>query len=175
MKTSANEETKCTNRLFSPAKLAGLLVVILTAFFTTSCGGDDKDDEPDNPNPGTELGSIIGTWVYEESSYDPEDKETASMVMTLKFNSDYTGSVVEDWTYSRASSHYSYSMNFSWSTTSDSNGNDILRVSYVSGDQGMMDLFPGSDNTVLWTRQYVLTGNILNIYGGNGVWVFNRR
>lgn len=65
-------------------------------------------------------------------------------------------------------------MDFYWSITSDANGNDIMRVSYVSGDKNT-ELFYGDINTALWTRQYVVTGNILNVYTDGGVWVFHKK
>ena len=104
--------------------------------------------------------------MYEE--VDDSDYGYESIKMTLTFNSDNTGKIVEDWEWtSRAESKEKYSMEFSWSITTDSNGNNTLRVSYISGDKDT-EIFYGNDNTVLWTRQYVLTGKILNIYG-NGL------
>ncbi len=141
----------------------------LLMFFTmgiclSSCGSDD--DEPTG-------GNLVGKWVYTETYSEDEGAGTIEMILT--FNSNNTGSIVERWQYqSKASSNETYSMEFSWSTTTDTNGNDILRISYVSGDRET-ELFPGYSNTVLWTRQYVLTGKILNIYGGSGVWVFNKK
>lgn len=146
------------------AHFAGIIAVVLTAFMATSCG---EDDEPST------SGSLVGTWVLEESLSDYDS--SAKLKMTLKFNSDNTGSVVEEWTSeSRATEHNIYSMNFSWSTTTDSDGDDILRVSYVSGDKNT-ELFSGNSSTVLWSRQYVITGKILNVYVNNGVWVFNKK
>ncbi len=142
-----------------------LLMAILSGVVSTSCSSDDND-EP-------KAQSIVGKWELYES-YE-EDDETGSIQMVLTFNSDYTGSIDETWRYqSRASQVENYHMDFNWSTTTNSNGSDILKISYVSGDKET-ELFPGYSTTVLWTREYVLTGKILNIYGGDGVWVFNRK
>jgi len=156
------------NKFFNLAKFTGILVIMLTTLMATSCGGDDDKDEPSN------SASITGTWTFEETLTD-EDGST-SLMMTLIFNKDNTGSIVEVWnTESRASGSNTYSMEFSWSSTTNSNGDNILSVSYVSGDKNT-ELFPGSSSTALWKRQYVVTGKILNIYDGdNGVWVFNKR
>lgn len=141
-----------------------MVITIMSGLTVTSCSSDD--DEP-------KAVSIVGKWQHQET-YSDED-ESGSISMTLTFNSDRTGSIIEDWTYeSRASSHQSYKMDFSWATSTDSNGNEILKISYVSGDK-VTELFPGGSSTVLWTRQFVLTGNILNIYDSDGVWVFNRK
>lgn len=165
MKQTNCEERQSGRAFFKLAHFAAVVIIALTGFTFSSCGGDD--DEP------AKNASLIGTWVYEELNQDDDVMENVKM--TLKFDANNTGSIVEEWLYeTRASSHETYSMKFSWSTTSDSNGNDILRISYVSGDKNT-ELFPGGVNTVLWTRQYVLTGKILNIYGGDGVWVFNRK
>lgn len=146
------------------AHFAGIVAIIMTAFMATSCS---EEDEPST------SGSIVGTWVLEEGTSDYDS--SAKLKMTLKFNKDNTGSIVEEWTSeSKATEHDIYSMNFSWSTTTDSNGNDILRVSYVSGDKDT-ELFYGGASTVLWTRQYVITGKILNVYLNDGVWVFNKK
>lgn len=133
----------------------------------TSCGKDNSDPEPD-PEP-IDMSDITGTWIHTETSSDGN----ATVSMRLTFNKNYTGSIIEDWMFqSKASSTETYSMQFEWSTIRD-NGNDMLKVSYVSGDK-QTELFPGSAGTVLWSRQYVRTGNILNIYQGSGVWVFNK-
>lgn len=148
-------------------KYAALLVAVLfVTFGFTSCGDDDDD------GGGAASTSIVGTWRYTEAEADDDGIESMDMVLT--FNSDHSGRIVENWTSStRAAASVSYTMDFQWTTATDSNGNDILKVSYVSGDRNT-ELFLGGPNTVLWTRQYVLTGNILNIYGGDGVWVLRR-
>ncbi|MBO4995551.1 MAG: hypothetical protein J6C78_06245 [Muribaculaceae bacterium] len=148
--------------------LSMLLALMFIPVVFSSCGGDDDDDEPISSN------GLVGYWTLEEV-YDSDDGDIRTSVkMTLKFNKDNSGEIVEELTSeSRASTHKTYTMKFSWSTTSDSNGNDILRVSYISGDKTTM-LFPGSSNTVLWTRRYVRTGNILNVYCNDGVLVFNK-
>ena len=147
-------------------------MLVMTLLFMTvtlpSCGGDD--DEP-TPAPT----SILGTWECSEE-YEDED-EVASIKMELKFNKDNTGSITETWsasTKTKASSTETYSMKFSWATTMNSDGNEILKISYISGDKNT-ELFPGTSSTVLWQRQYILTGNILNVFGGDGVWVFKRK
>lgn len=153
-------------KFFSLARFAGILVVLLTTFIASSCSKDDND------NPSN-SGALVGTWVTETTG--SSDGGFVSMKITIKFNKDNTGSIVEEWSsQTRASSHESYSMNFSWSTTSNANGDDIMRISYVSGDQNT-ELFPGSGSTALWTRKYVVTGKILNIYDGDGVWVLNKK
>lgn len=173
MKKSNNEERLTKNRFFKSVRYAGMLFLALFALVVTSCGGDDNDDPEPVPDAPQTTNGLVGTWSLTETASD--ETGSGSLTMTLTFNADNTGSIVEDWYItSRASSRETYSMSFSWSVTSDSNGNDILRISYVSGDKNT-EIFPGSSTTVLWTRQYVLTGNILNIYGGSGVWVFNRR
>lgn len=142
-----------------------LLVMTVTL---PSCGGDD--DEP-TPAPT----SILGTWECLEE-YENEE-EVASVKMELKFNKDNTGSIAETWTsYTKTRSSYTevYTMQFSWATTTSSDGNEILKISYISGDKNT-ELFYGSSSTVLWQRQYILTGNILNVFGGDGVWVFKRK
>lgn len=140
-----------------------MALVMISGIMASSCS---KDDEP-------EQESILGKWEYSETETDEDG--TVSISMTLTFKSDRTGSIVEDWSATtRSTSNYRYSMDFSWTTTSDSNGNDILKISYVDGDKNT-ELFPGGSNTVLWTRQYVQTGKILNIYGSDGVWVFNKK
>lgn len=131
-----------------------LLTVVMVASFS-SCSDDDDQ---------LKTSSIVGKWVCSVE----DDDESFSMVLTL--NSDATGTIEELFT-TRAS--YSYNMKFSWSTATDSNGDTTLKVSYISGDK-VTELFPGSSSTALWSRQYVLTGDILNIYQGDGVWVFNR-
>lgn len=160
-----HKETKHQDKIFKLTNFVGILAVIMFNFLATSCGKDD----PSSP------GALHGTWILEATDEDDDYIET--LKMTLKFNKNNTGSIVEDWHgETRASEHETYSMDFSWSTTSDSNGNDILRVSYVSGDKDM-DLFPDySGNTALWTCRYVITGKILNIYTSDGdVWVFNKK
>ncbi len=149
------------------AQFASILVVVLTAFFATSCS--DSDDEPST------KGSIYGTWTFEDSFID-EDDIMNNLNITLTFNKDNTGSIVEVWGFeSRASETYTYSMNFSWTTTSDSNGNDIMKLGYISGDKNT-EIFKGSQNTVLWSRKYVITGNILNIYDlDDNLWVLHRK
>lgn len=147
-------------RTFSIFLLCALLAPALT-----SC----DDNEPE-----TDLESIVDTWEFSESASDDDSSTEIKMVLT--FNSDHTGVISETWvTQSRASSSATYTMNFSWSTTSDSNGNNILKISYVSGDKNIL-IFGGGSNTVLWSRQYILTGTILNIHSGDsGVWVFHRK
>lgn len=168
MKQTTSEELQHRSKFFNLAKFAGIFIVMLTALMTTSCGNDDDDDIMDS-------GNITGTWVLEEIDNDPDDDYTSSIKITLKFNKNATGSIVEEWTTtSKATNHEVYTMNFSWSTTADADGNDILRISYVSGDKNT-ELFPGGSGTVLWKRQYVVTGKILNIYDGDGVWVLNKR
>lgn len=143
-----------------------MILSIMTAFTITSCK-DNKDE------PATSSKGLVGTWIYTESYSDAY--ESQDITMTLTFNSDNTGSIVENWVYeTKATSNETYKMNFSWSTTTDANGTDILRISYVSGDKNT-ELFYGSEGTVLWTREFVLTGKILNIYGGDGVWVFKKK
>lgn len=145
--------------------IAFAFVAMLMTFMASSCGKDEESDPP-------VVGGLNGTWFLEETSESGSYSNT--LRMTLTFRDDHTGSIVENWTtVSRASENNTYAMEFSWSSTSDSNGNDILRVSYVSGDKNT-EIFAGDSNTVLWTRQYVVTGNILNIYQGGGVWVFHR-
>lgn len=132
----------------------------------TSCS---KDDEYDTSGSG----ALIGTWILEESS--EESDFSGALNMTLTFRSNNTGSIVEEWiTNTRATEINKYAMDFYWSITSDANGNDIMRVSYVSGDKNT-ELFYGDINTALWTRQYVVTGNILNVYTDGGVWVFHKK
>lgn len=140
------------------------LLMVVTGLSFTSC--KDDDDKPKD-------GSIVGTWRYSEVVYDDNDeREVLNMVLT--FNSNKTGKIVETWEYeTRSASVETYSMDFTWATTTDASGNEILKVSYVSGDHDT-EVFMGSESTVLWTRQFVLTGNILNIYGNDGVWVFKR-
>lgn len=140
-----------------------MTLVMMTAAMFSSCSNDDEPKED----------SIVGKWEYTET--ETTEDGSISISMTLTFKSDKTGSIVENWSINtRASSNRQYSMDFSWSTTSDSNGNDILKVSYVDGDKNT-ELFPGSASTVLWSRQYVQTGKILNIYSNDGVWVFNKK
>ena len=145
--------------------LTVMILVIMTGFTTTSCSDDDDKEKKAN---------IAGKWEYSDSSTSSGSINTVRMVLT--FNSDKTGSIDETWSsQSRASMDSHYNMKFSWATTTDSNGNDILKISYVSGDKET-ELFPGNESTVLWTRQYVLTGKILNIYSGSSsVWVFNKK
>lgn len=144
----------------------GMIVVIMTTLLCVSCKKDDPDD-------GTGSKSLVGTWVFQDSYED--DEEWESVTMTLTFKSNNTGKIVEDWRWgSRADGGSSYSMEFNWSCTTDANGNDILRVSYVSGDKNT-ELFYGYDDTALWKRQYVLTGKILNIYDDGDVWVFKKK
>ena len=139
-----------------------LTIVLMSAVTVTSCS-DDNDGPSD---------SIVGKWVLTQT--DIEDDGTYSVTMTLVLNSNKTGYIAENWSSStKASSSEDYRMDFSWATSTDSDGNDILKVSYVSGDKNT-ELFPG-ENVVLWQRQYVHTGNILNIYQGSGVWVFNKK
>lgn len=151
-----------------------LLVTILAVSMglgMASCKKDKDDDEPKGP----ESPSLIGTWTLEESDYDPEEGAWVKVSMVLNLNEDNTGRISENWTFeTKASSSFSYAMNFSWSTTVNANGDETLVVSYVSGDKNT-EIFMGSESTVLWKRQIALTGNILNIYGGSGVWVFNKR
>lgn len=141
------------------------LLLVTLAMFTglTSCSSDEPDSQ-----------SIVGTWTLSE--VEENVNEITTVNMTLTFKSDHTGSIVEVWnTESRASSNERLSMNFSWSSTTDSDGNDILRISHVEGDKSTQ-LFPGSTNTVLWTLQYVQTGKILNVYSDYGnVWVFKKK
>lgn len=137
------------------------LVAVLTCVGFTSCSDDDDNK------------SIVGTWECYDEYVSADEQE--SIKMTLTFKKDNTGSIVEEWnSVSRATSQEVYTMNFSWSTTTDASGNDILRVSYQSGDKNT-ELFMGTANTALWTKQFVLTGKTLNIYGSEGVWVFNKK
>lgn len=141
---------------------------MLLALSLVACG-DDDDDKNDS---GTS--SLVGKWALTQDFSDGD--ETDNVSMELVFNKDNTGVITETWIYeSRASSREVYKMEFSWSTTKDSSGNDIMRISYVSGDKDT-EIFNGGSGTVLWTRQYVRTGNILNIYSGSSnVWVFNKK
>ncbi len=133
-------------------------MVMMVAVMTVSFSSCKDENGPDST-------SIEGRWECVQE--DKDDGTLFKMVLTL--NSDATGTIDEE--LSRAS--YAYSMEFTWSTTTNADGDDILRVSYVDGDKET-ELFPGSSSTVLWSRKYVLTGNILNIYQGEGVWVFKR-
>ena len=139
---------------------------MLMTSMAVSCSKDD--DVKDSS-------SIKGTWIYEQIKEDDSSISTTRIV--LAFNSDHTGKIIQEWS-SETKSSLSSTMNFSWSTTSDSNGRDILRVSYVSGDKNT-SIFPGvvdnKDNVALWTREYVVTGKILNLYHGDGVWRFNKK
>lgn len=167
MKQTVNGELKKSRKFFSMAQFASILVVVLTAFFATSCS--DSDDEPST------KGSIYGTWTFED--FFIEDNTSNGLNITLTLNKDNTGSIVEVWSVeSRASETNTFSMNFSWTTTTDSSGNDIMKLSYISGDKNT-EIFMGGENTVLWSRKYVLTGNILNIYDpeDNSVWVLHRQ
>lgn len=147
---------------------AGILLIALTTMVFASCS--DKSDPVDEPQAPSHP--LVGTWTAQETV--TQDGMSLTLKMTLTFQEDNMGTIVEEWIAStRATTHETYAMTFSWSTTSDASGNDILRVSYVSGDKNT-ELFSGSANTALWTRQYVLTGRILNIYEGGGVWVFNK-
>lgn len=142
-----------------------LLLSIVTGLTFSSCS---KADEPKEV-------TIVGEWNLSEKETNSDGTVTSELKMNLIFKSDRTGSIQEQWTVnSRAVSNETYVMNFSWSTATDSNGNDIMKISYMSGDKDT-ELFEGGENTVLWTRQYVLTGDILNVYGGDGVWVFRRK
>ncbi len=122
-------------------------------------------DEPEEDN-------IVGKWEYSESEIDDNYSYAAKMILTFK--KDKTGSIVESYQEEETRASSEYRMNFSYSTTTDFNGNSILKISYVSGDKDT-ELFPGSSNTALWSRQYVLTGKILNIYDDDGVWVFHKK
>lgn len=141
--------------------LAILLVGAIVSVCTSSCSKDD-DEVKD---------SLVGKWEFKVTETDEDGTESLQMI--LIFNSNHTGSIEENWSYEARASE-TFKMNFQWSTTQDSNGNDLLRVSYVSGDKNT-ELFYGSSSTAMWTREYYLTGNILNIRGGDGVWVFNRK
>lgn len=144
------------------------LLVVVTGFAFTSCSDDDDDK---NTN-GT--GSLVGTWSMTQTIENSSSINTISMV--LVFKGDHTGSIKQTLTsQSRAAS--SLEMNFNWSTVSDSNGNQILQVSYVNGDKNTELFYDDSkeQSIVLWRNQYVLTGKILNIYEGGGVWVFNKK
>lgn len=144
---------------------AAALLVVVAGFAFTSCHPD--------PKPTPNNSSLVGTWTLTETEEDEDEIDTVEM--TLIFKNDQTGSIKENWrSESRSVSLYTYEMKFSWSTVSDSDGNQILQVSYISGDKNT-EIFMGSSNTALWKRQYVLTGKILNIYGGDGVWVFNKK
>lgn len=156
------------------SKYATLLVAVLfVAFGFASCSDDDDNGGGNGNGNGASSTSIVGTWRNSDVAEDEDGMVSLDMVLT--FNNDNTGRIVETWAYSsRATTNETYTMDFQWTTTSDANGNDILKVSYVSGDRNT-EVFAGGSNTVLWTRQYVLTGNILNVYGGDGVWVFNRQ
>lgn len=146
--------------------IAFALVAMLATFMVTSCSKDDENDTSGS-------GALIGTWVLEDYSEEYDYSQTVKM--TLTFRSNNTGSIVEDWiTNTRATEINKYAMDFYWSITSDANGNDIMRVSYVSGDKNT-ELFYGDSNTALWTSQYVVTGNILNVYTDGGVWVFHKK
>jgi len=133
-----------------------VMVAVMTVSFS-SCDDDKNDDV-------LKSTSIVGRWECAQA----DDESSFKMILT--FNSDATGIIEETWS-SKASS--AYSMRFTWSTTTNADGDNILKVSYVDGDK-QTELFPGSSSTVLWSRQYVLTGDILNIYQGDGVWVFKR-
>lgn len=144
----------------------GMVVVVMATFLCVSC----KDD----PENGSGAKALVGTWVCQEQWDDVEDV-WESVTMTLTFKNDNTGKIVENWRWgSRADGSSTYSMEFNWSCASDSNGNNILQVSYVSGDKDT-ELFEGYENTVLWKCQYVLTGKILNVYSDGEVWVFNKK
>lgn len=140
--------------------VALLLLFVMSGLTLTSCGPENVKE------------TLVGRWRATEVYTYGNTTETIKMELT--FNKNKTGSIVENWiTESRASSNNTYRMDFSWSTTTDSSGNTILKVSYVDGDKNT-EIFNGSSTTVLWSRQYVITGKILNIYGGDGVWVFNK-
>lgn len=149
---------KKINLLLCIALMGGMMCI------ASSCS---KNDDPKDVN-------IVGTWQYTEVI--PGYNYTETITMTLKFNSDRTGSISEDWvTETKATGYSNYRMDFSWATSVDSSGREILKISYIKGDKNT-ELFPG-DDTVLWTREFILTGNILNIYGyqSSDVWVFKRK
>lgn len=162
MKQTNYEERK-HGKFFSLSHFAGMLIVFLSVFFAASCSDDD------DPNPSSQD-ALIGSWVAEKTWDDYDEIET--LKMTLTFNKGYTGSIVEEFS-SETKATERYQMNFSWSISSDANGNDILRFSYVSGDKEMI-IFD-EESAALWIRQYVVTGKILNLYSGDGVWVFNKK
>lgn len=62
--------------------------------------------------------------------------------------------------------HDTYSMKFNWSTSTNADGEDILKVSYVSRDKQVWS-FPG-------TFRYIITDKILKI-SGNGSLDFNKK
>lgn len=143
------------------------LFAMATVCSLISCSNDTKDA------PTSGNSSILGTWSLTQEFEEEDGMESVDIV--LVFNNNQTGSIKETWRYeSRAATTNVREMEFSWSTVSDSDGNQILQVSYVSGDKNT-SIFNGSENTALWKREFVLTGNILNIYSGNGVWVFNKK
>lgn len=158
-------------------KLFGLLLIMAFSFTASSCS-DDKNDEP------SASASLVGTWTYEKPESSKDDDEGFKMI--LKFNKDNTGTYTEEWVSNETRASSSQTMNFGWSISTDSKGNDILRISYVSGDRDTM-LFPQdpkrpNSNIVLWSYPCVLTGKVLNVTANSPVdfddfllWVFNRK
>lgn len=167
------EKRRTANVLFRLANYFGMIILFFATSALSSCGGDD--DEPMVSN------DLIGTWTYEYRSEGPEDGEYEEEIITLKFDKDNKGLIVREESYPiytgliggdagfSGMQHNTYSMKCGWSTSTNSDGKDILIVSYVSGDKKVWP-FPG-------TFQYLLMDNILEISDdrGNRIRDFNKK
>lgn len=140
-------------KFFSRMQFIGILVLLFTAFAASSC----KDDN-DGPSNGNQL---VGKWVT--TTNDPELYGVKSVKITLKFNSDNTGSIAEDWEHDfdmESLVHKSYLMKFRWIAKADDN---TIEIDYVSGDRHT-ELFDGDYTITHWTRKYAVEGKTLHLF-----------
>ncbi len=147
-------------KFFSRMQLIGILVLMVTAFSVSSC----KDDN-DGPSNGNQL---AGKWVA--TTMDYERYGLKSMKITLKFNSDNTGSIAEDWEYVfdlEEHVHKSYRMKFKWIAKADDN---TIAIDYVSGDRHT-EVFDGDYTITHWTRKYAVAGKTLHLFP----WTFHKK
>lgn len=131
-----------------------VIVLLLTTFMISSCSKDDND----GPSNGNQL---VGKWVTTTMNY--KEDRVKSVKIILKFNSDNTGSIAEDWEYDldlEEPVRKSYLMKFRWTTKADDN---TLTIDYVSGDRHT-ELFDGDYTITHWTRKYAVAGTTLHLF-----------
>lgn len=135
--------------------LTTMILLILSALTITSCNNDE-------PN----ATGIEGTWKCSLSN------SNYSLDATLVLNKDATGSLVEY--VSEAIGSSENHLYFYWSTTTDSDGNDYLKISYKNGDNSTV-LIPVITDSSLKTLKYALTGEKLHVYGVSDTFVFDKK